>query len=567
MERLNMFDFFLLNEGRTAKEFRFITANEFEFIYNCVDDNGKYSKWISSKDKNKLINKIVNYLNVDTTFSKEFSSFKDCEEARRKNIEAAKGDKRRKNYIKGDDKKKKKGEDDVQLFCDAVPKFMNELVPLLFNNINDYPIENKSRLNEFISLHIDVFVNFFENRHREQSKELPRNLLYRQLVDVYMDKPFKKVEIPDTSTKEVITKPGNPPKKPKIETENLYIYELEKQDPNHIYKLYNYVLSGGNSKKNIGYLYDCTKKNEPIDKLLCVLTHDRDFAASFAFEKTFEHTTQFRPYKGNISFNLTTKNLRAEMAKKEKEEEYNNIKLDFTIKKLYVELFNIIFKDKDIIDLFSSCLDPINSPRQDITFCIPKERVLEILQNKLSDEIGVLLKKDNDKKAKGDIKAIKPVYNCDDTTKMVIKPNAKIELKFFTIDEIKNEENNLHITRILEPDRNYIFSKMDGLPNFSKDSKEFNAFFDLTMNSVIQVVEDKVKNFKKDIEQFSRPTSGLFIAGPKYIPNNGGWVYDIYKGKGLQRGEGVGIKLELPPNFKAYDLEYNYENRQFCVRD
>ena len=563
----SIFDYFLLNEGRTAKEFRFITANEFEFLYNCVDSNGRYSDWITSKDKNKLINKIVNYLNVDTTFSNEFSSFKDCEEARRKNIEAAGGDKRRKNYIKGDDKKKKEGEDDVQLFCDAVPKFMNELVPLLFNNINDYPIEDKSRLNEFISLHIDVFVNFFENRHREHSKELPRNLLYQQLVDVYMSKPFKKVEIPDTSPKEVITKSGKPPKKPKIETENLYIFELEKKDPNHIYKLYNYVLSGGNSKKNIGYLYDCTKKNEPIDKLLCVLTHDRDFAASFAFEKTFEHTTQFRPYKGNISFNLTINNLNTEMKKNESEEKDSNIKLDNTIKKLYVQLFNIIFTDKDMIDLFTKCLNPIDASSNNVSFCYPKERVLETLEEKLSDELGILLKTDNDKKAKGDIKAIKPVYSCNDNSSVVIKPNSKIELKFFTLDEIKKKKNNLHITRILEPDRNYIFSNIVDLPNFDKKTKEFNVFFDLTMNSIIKVVQNKVIEFKKEIERFSRPTSGLFISGPKFIPKDDDWNYDIYTGSSLQRGEGVGIKLQLPPNFKAYDLEYNYENRQFCVRD
>jgi len=559
-----MFDFFLLNEGNVTKEFKFITANEFEFIYNCVDGNGKYSEWISSKDKNKLINKIINYLNVKTTFTQNLSSFKDCEEARKKNIEAAGGDKRRKNYVKGDDEKKKEGEDDVQLFCDAVPKFMNELVPLLFNNINDYPIEDKSRLNEFISLHIDVFVNFFENRHREQSKELPRNLLYRQLVDVYMSKPFKKVEIPDTSPEEVITKPS---KKTKIKTENLYIFQLENQDPNHIYKLYNYVLSGGVSKKNVGYLYDCTKKTEPIDKLLCVLTHDRDFAASFAFEKTFEHSIQFKPYKGNISFNITTKDLRAEIAKMKSEDKDDSIKLDYTIKKLYVQLFNIIFTDKDMIDLFTKCLNPINAASRDVSFCYPKERVLETLEEKLSDELGILLKTDNDKKAKGDIKAIKPVYSCNDSSSVIIKPNSKIELKFFTIDEIKKKKNNLHITRILEPDRNYIFSNIVDLPNFDKKTKEFNVFFDLTMNSIIKVVQNKVIEFKKEIERFSRPTSGLFISGPKFIPKDDDWNYDIYTGSSLQRGEGVGIKLQLPPNFKAYDLEYNYENRQFCVRD
>jgi len=453
------------------------------------------------------------------------------------------------------------------LFCDAVPKFMNELVPLLFNNINDYPIEDKGRLNEFISLHIDVFVNFFENRHRGQSKELPRNLLYRQLVDVYMGKPFKKVEIPDISPKEVITKPGKAQKKPKIETKNLYIFQLEKQDPNHIYKLYNYVLSGGVSKKNIGYLYDCTKKTEPIDKLLCVLTHDRDFAASFAFEKTFEHSVQFKPYKGNISFKITTKDLRAEIDRMESIEKGSSDSLDYTIKKLYVELFNIIFRDKDMIDLFNNCLNPINSTSTSVTFCYPKEKVLEKLEEKLSDELGVALKEDNNKKAKGDIKVIKPVYSCSDSSSVVIKPNSKIELKFFTTDQIRKKKNNLHITRILEPDRNYIFSNITGLPNFNKESEEFNTFFNLTLNSVIKVVENKVIEFKKDIERFSRPTSGIFIAGPKYIPKDGGWAYEIYKGPGLQQGEGVGIKLALPSDYKAYDIEYNYETRQFCIKD
>ncbi len=564
-----MFDFILLNEGRTAKKFKFITANEFEFIYNCVDDNGKYSKWVSSKDKNKLINKIVNYLNVNTTFTEDLSSFKDCEEARRKNIEAAGGDKRRKNYVKGEVGKKKEGEDDVQLFCDAVPKFMNELVPLLFNNINEYPIEDKDkgRLNEFISLHIDVFVNFFENRHRGQSKELPRNLLYRQLVDVYMSKPFKKVEIPDTSPKEVITKPGKTQKKPKIETENLYIFQLENQNPNHIYKLYNYVLSGGVSKKNIGYLYDCTKKTEPIDKLLCVLTHDRDFAASFAFEKTFEHSVQFKPYKGNISFKITTKDLRAEIDRMESIEKGSSDNLDYNIKKLYVELFNIIFRDKDMIYLFNNCLNLSGSTSTSVTFCYPKEKVSKKLEEKLSDELGIKLKKDNDNKAKGDIKVIKPVYSCSDSSRVVINPNSKIELKFFTTDQIKKKENNLHITRILEPDRNYIFSNITGLSNFNKNSEEFNTFFNLTLNSVIEVVKNKVIEFKKDIERFSRPTSGLFIAGPKYIPKDGDWAYKIYKGPGLQQGEGVGIKLKLPDNYKSYDIEYSYETRQFCIKD
>ena len=87
------------------------------------------------------------------------------------------------------------------------------------------------------------------------------------------------------------------------------------------------------------------------------------------------------------------------------------------------------------------------------------------------------------------------------------------------------------------------------------------------MNSIIKVVQNKVIEFKKEIERFSRPTSGLFISGPKFIPKDDDWNYDIYTGSSLQRGEGVGIKLQLPPNFKAYDLEYNYENRQFCVRD
>ena len=557
MERVNMFDFFLLNEGRTAKQFRFITANEFQFIYDCVDTNGKYSTWVSSKDKNKLINRIINYLDVNIEFTEDFKYYKDCDHAREKNIASAGGDKRRKNYIKGEkEKKKNEYEEDVQFSCELVPKFMNELLPLLFNNINNIinSIKDKSRINEFISLHIDVFVNFFENRHRDQSRKLPRNLLYRQLVDVYMDKPFRKFEIPNNNPENVTTK-------------SLYIMEIENIEPNYTYNLYNYVLSGGEAEKNAGYLFDCTLKTEPIDKLLCVLTHNREFKASFAFEKTFEHSIQFKPYKGNVAFTITTKTLRDQQRKNKNEEEDSKLKLDFTIKKLYVDLFNIIFTDKDMIDLFNNSLKLDELPSSGITFSYPEETIKEILEDKLSEEIGILLKEDNDKKAKGDIKAIKPVYSCGDPSNVVIKPNAKIELKFFTIAEITAEHNNLHITRILEPDKNYIFNNTVGLSKFNKKSKEFNTFFNLIMNSVIKVVEDKVIEFKKDIEKFSRPTSGLFIAGPKYIPNNGEWVYDIYKGKGLQRGEGVGIKLKLPDNYKAYDIEYSYETRQFCIRD
>jgi len=145
--------------------------------------------------------------------------------------------------------------------------------------------------------------------------------------------------------------------------------------------------------------------------------------------------------------------------------------------------------------------------------------------------------------------------------------NSKIELKFFTTSQITEKKNYLHITRILEPDRNYIFSNITGLANFDKKSEKFNTFFNLTLNSVIQVVENKVNEFIKDIERFSRPTSGLFIAGPKYIPKDNDWAYEIYKGPGLQQGKGVGIKLKLPDNYKAYDIEYSYETRQFCIKD
>jgi hypothetical protein len=120
--------------------------------------------------------------------------------------------------------------------------------------------------------------------------------------------------------------------------------------------------------------------------------------ASFAFEKTFEHSLQFKPYKGNVAFTITTKTLRDQMKKNENEEEDNKIKLDFTIKKLYVDLFNIIFTDKDMIELFNNSLKINELPSSGITFSYPEETILEILEDKLSEEIGILLKEDNDKK-------------------------------------------------------------------------------------------------------------------------------------------------------------------------
>jgi hypothetical protein len=146
----------------------------------------------------------------------------------------------------------------------------------------------------------------------------------------------------------------------------------------------------------------------------------------------------------------------------------------------------------------------------------------------------------------------------------MITANSKIEIKFFDEDTIKQKNNTLHITRILEPNSEYLINNID--TNIEKKSAQFKNLFKLILNSVIQVVKIQVEKSAEKIEFISKETAGIIIAGPKYVPNEDNWNFSVYEGSEYQRGDGVGIKLQLPVNFKAYDMVFDYETRGYCLK-
>jgi hypothetical protein len=572
MERVNMFDFFLLNEG-TTREFKFITANEFDFLYNCIDGKGKYNEWVGSKNINKLINKILKYLNVQTTFVSELESYTECTKARnkikqevliarkKKKEEALKSGKKFKDVNTLKDVKNyilnTKGEYEVQMACTTIPKFMNEQIQLIFDNININikTIEQNNNFNDFISLHIDIFIDFFTSRNREENKKEPRTLLYKQLVDLYTNKSFKKIK----------TKAKKGKKEDEKESvKKIFLMELESSTPNYIYNLYNSTLSKDEEIENPAYAYECKKFSQTINKLLCALTKNRDSSLAFDFEKQFEHTTQFRPYKGNISFSLQTpEDMKTTIKKIGRNGVEADVVLDDAIKEIYLKLFNIIFNDKDVLELME-CLDPYLNDVENPEACRVRMNAFETIQKKIIEtEIKVALDEDNTKKTKGDVLTTKGIRTCDNKYVMV-KSNSKIEIKFFDENTIKGKNNTLHITRILEPNSEYLIENIK--TNINKKSAQFTNLFKLVLNSVIEIVKVQVEKSSEKIESISKKTAGIIIAGPKYIPNENNWDFIVYEGSEYQRGEGVGIKLQLPANFTAYDMVYDYETRGYCLK-
>jgi hypothetical protein len=240
-----------------------------------------------------------------------------------------------------------------------------------------------------------------------------------------------------------------------------------------------------------------------------------------------------------------------------------NKKLDNVVKEVYLKLFNIILNDKDISELMK-CLDPYSNDSKNPEACRIRMNAFETIQKKLIEtQIEVVLDEDNTKKTKGDVLATKGIRDCDNKY-VIIKPYSKIEIKFFDENTIKAKNNNLHITRILEPNSKDIIENMS--TNIDTNSEQFKNLLKLFLNSVIKIVKIKVVAAADKIESISKKTAGIIIAGPKYVPNEDNWSFSVYEGSDYQIGEGVGIKLQLPANFKAYDMVYDYKTRGFCLR-
>jgi hypothetical protein len=430
---------------------------------------------------------------------------------------------------------------------------MNKNIQLIFDNITLKigELEKNNNFNDFISLHIDIFIDFFTTRNTGEDKKEPRTALYKQLIDLYSNKSFQKVRIQGGEDEEEIVR-------------KLFLMDLEKSQPNYIYNIYNSTLNKDEEIENPAYAYECKNFSQPINKLLCALTKKRDSSLAFDFEKQFEHTTQFIPYKGNISFNFRTPESMGIAVKKARANTKDaNEQLDNVVKEVYLKLFNIIFNDKDVLELIA-CLEPYSNDMENPEACRVRMNAFETIQKKLIEtQIVVLLDEDNIKKTKGDVLATREIRTCDDKH-IMITANSKIEIKFFDEDTIKQKNNTLHITRILEPNSEYLINNID--TNIEKKSAQFKNLFKLILNSVIQVVKIQVEKSAEKIEFISKETAGIIIAGPKYVPNEDNWNFSVYEGSEYQRGDGVGIKLQLPVNFKAYDMVFDYETRGYCLK-
>ena len=56
---MNSFNLIRLDEAN-ARQPKYISENEFQFVYDCI--NGEYKSIVSSDDRDKLYDKILKYL-------------------------------------------------------------------------------------------------------------------------------------------------------------------------------------------------------------------------------------------------------------------------------------------------------------------------------------------------------------------------------------------------------------------------------------------------------------------------------------------------------------------------
>jgi hypothetical protein len=527
MERFDEDEIFYLDEAKDKRfVFKYITPDEFQFIYDCIQ--GEFKGIVPYNSKVKLEEKIIAYLDPNIELkSIDFEKFTKCEEAK-ENLKSLEVDEKRVNF-------------DVKLYCNDIPKFMNIHVSNIFKNL--LSVTNRgpgSLFDDFVTLHINIFTNFFINRERKISKNEPYIHLYRQLVNMYDDTFDKK---------------------------NTLMYIETNKTNNFIYNTYREYQTKDNSlnlKKSEGYSYDCSEKTTTIEKLLCALTHKRETKESFKFEKRFEHSSQFKSYKGGVKFNLKGKEGLTNVAVVVKKGEDETLQvLNNNILNLYKKIFNVIFNDKDIEKLFKLCVN--NPDRKNLDYCLNLGAVSK-LKELFKDNLQVGFINTLNRNVKGDVATTKPIYDCGDKENIVIGIDKKIELKYFEYDEIMIQKNRtVHLTRILEPNEAKIKDSIK-TDRYIKNSKEFDDFFSLVLNTLVDTLLESLNSFFKLIVNKSKRTEGLIIAGPKYIKNNNDWKFKLSKGDDYQRGFGAAINLLLPPNPETWDFEYSYETGLFCLR-
>lgn len=533
MERFDENEIFYLEEGDKRIVYKYITPEEFQFIYDCIQ--GKFKQIVPDNSINKLENKIVAYLEPNINLKEiDFKKFTNCDEAKKQLEKPEKGDKNAKII-----------QLNANFYCSSLPKFMNIYISQIFTNL--LSIENRDELfNSFVSLHIDIFTNFFINRERKISKDEPYLHLYRNLINMY-DSPFYGEKNAES------------------------LMELEAgEEKNLIYNTYVEYQRNFDKKelnKSKSYFYDCTKKTATIDKLLCGLTHKRNTSEAFKFEKRFEHSTQFRPYKGGVKFKLKgLEQLSKTVEIVDKKGNITTKELDQTIKELYIKSFNIVFNDVELKKLFYNCIN--NPDISNSTNCNKNKEILEKITKLFSSSLGIEFINDLNKNIKGDIATTKPIYQCgkNDSQNIIIGLDKKIELKYFDYDDIMFKKKRIvHLIRILEPDVKEIKNEIR-TTLYDKKSKEFNEFFELILNTLVNILLKNLDSFLKLITNKTNRTEGIIIDGPKYIRNTKNWQFFLYSGDTYQRGIGPSINLLLPENPDVWEFDYDYESNLFCLK-
>jgi len=531
---MNSFNLFRLDEAREARSPRYISETEFQFIYDCI--KGKYSNITSVKDKNNLEEKILEYLGTETVFSDEKSNYGTCEAAKNhfKTLKADKENPGREKLV------------NVQLFCsDKIPKFMNVYIQKIFSNIASAENINDSLREKFISAHLDVFIDFFKSRENAGTVSItPEDLLNQELVEMYSTKYNAKAS-------------------------NLISFEFD-GNGNYIFDIFERYLGENHKKqpKSKAYIYkDCTKLNTNVKQLLCALTHGRKTKEAFKFERGLEHSNQFVPYKGNISYQITTRNdLNGALYIQRLDDANSENKIIETVYDAYAKTILSILASKDVKEVYKNC-DKNNSKFKCLNDNI-KKQIEVIFTNSTSLKI-----KEHDKMAKGDVKVDNPVSSCREEQSVVLNKGDILELKYFKLSDITSvkKKNKLHITRILEPDipKIYKIIKESGLYNdYLNDNGSDVKFFKKFLEEIIDVIIEATKEIvAKDFEQIERTfdkVNGLIIAGPQYIKREN-WKILIESGKTGQQGRGVAIVVQLPEDVTARDLEYSEVSNLFCI--
>jgi len=533
---MNSFNLFKLDEGKGPRQPKYISEIEFQFIYDCLE--GKYKSITSNDDKKKLENKIVQYLDIDTVFNDNSYNYGNCEEAEAYFEKLKQENLGRENFF------------NVQLFCsDKIPKFMNVYIQKIFDNIlnpgkDKEIVRNDSLRKKFISVHLDVFIDFFTSREDVGEVSLtPKGKLYQKLVDMYSEK-YKKGKL-------------------------LSSFEFDDSTKNYILKIFKDYLGVKHKEqpKSEGYTpKNCTIVDTNIGKLICALTHRRDTKESYKFERGFEHSNQFKPYKGNVNYQISTlADLNGALHIEAMDDANSDNTKKETIYIAYANTIKIILASKEVKELYKNCYEQNNvyssclSSNEDI-----KNKIKLIFTKSVFLEI-----EEHNKMTKGDIMVDNSVLECSGQKGEVLVKGDILELKYFTIGDITSSKKNykLHITRILEPDIPNIFKniKESGLLNdYGSDAKFFKKFLEEIIEVIIEatkkIVERDIENIKRTFDNLK----GLIIAGPKYIEKTDGWNITIDSGKTGQQGRGVAIVLQLPRPFRARDLKYIQSRNLFC---